>query len=326
MEKDQVISFLKTQLEKGTVTRENVLDLVNEYEKTVTESKASSSRNLINVFYAIGAVIVIVGIIILLGQHWYQIGFVGRILATLGISVATYVSAILLKTPSQRTISQILFTISAFLSPIGSYVLLNEASIRFDTIHQIYVAVSLFIIFGLAQIISRKNVLVLFMVAFATWLYYLILIKIFDVSYFSADVMKWATIFAGLSYILIAYGYSLAFNSDENPKEKLAVCGFLHSFGTLGILGAGITIGGNFDFVLILIIFGIFYASVFLQSKSMLIITALFLMGHIIKLTSRFFVDSIGWPVSLVILGFVIIGIGYVTFYINRKYLDSKTQ
>ena len=97
---------------------------------------------------------------------------------------------------------------------------------------------------------------------------------------------------------------------------------FIYGFGTLAILGAGIFIGGVFDLILIALIFAVFYGSVYLKSRSMLIFGAIFLMAHIIKLTSKYFVGSVGWPVALIIVGFLVIGVGYMTFYLNKRFMS----
>lgn len=42
-------------------------------------------------------------------------------------------------------------------------------------------------------------------------------------------------------------------------------------------------------------------------------------MGYILKITSEYFADSLGWPLALMIAGFGMIGVGYLTVYIKRK-------
>ena len=104
-------------------------------------------------------------------------------------------------------------------------------------------------------------------------------------------------------------------------KEVLATQSVLYGLATIAILGAGIFIGGLFDLILVLLIFGAFYGSVYLRSGSMLILASLFLIAHTIKLTAEYFVNSVGWPVALICFGFVIIGVGYGTLYLNKTFI-----
>ena len=336
MDKQQIITFIEGQLATGKITKTDLLNLTNggmptsqsvsvEAKTQPVTSKEETSSNLTHIFYGIGAIIAIVGVCILVAQNWEEIGFGGRILVTLGIALLTYLGGMILRNPEQKVISQVMFVLSAVLSPLGAYVLLNEAKIDFSWSAQIWTAIVLFIIFGVALFVSKKNILVLLNVAFATWAYYSFIVKVLGNSY-DADLFKWAGILLGTAYILIAYGSGSVWTaSDEaDAKEKKSITNVLYGLGTLFVLGAGITIGGFFNIVFIALIFGAFYGSVYLKSRAMLILGGLFLMAHIIKLTSEYFADTIGWPVALIIVGFLVIGVGYMTYQINKKFIRGQ--
>ena len=336
MDKQQIIAFIEGQLATGKISKSDILSLVNDGMSQPQSQQTPSapfvevkaevdSKSLINTFYGIGAIIAVVGVGILVAQNWSEIGFMGRIMVTLGISLVTYFAALLLNKPHQNAVSQVMFAVSAALAPLGSYVMLSEAGVVYDTTSQIITALILAVIFGTALFVSKKNVLVLITVAYVSWAYYAFIFKIFDVgSSGDADIIKWASMLLGASYIFISYGYlSLADAVDENDvKEKKSVQNVLNALGTLAILGAGIFVGGMFDLIFIALIFAAFYGSVYLKSRSMLILGAIFLMFHIIKLTSKYFAGSVGWPVLLIIVGFMVIGVGYMTFYLNKKFIS----
>jgi MFS family permease len=326
MEKQQIISFIKEQLSTGNISKGDLLSLVEVSVIQGSSSKEETSNHLIQIFYAIGAIIAIIGICILVAQNWLEIGFAGRILVTLGIAVLTYIAGLLFVKPEQNVLSQIMFIISTVLSPLGAYVLIEEASIDITWFTSFITSLILCVVFGTALIISKKNILTIVTVGFATWAYFTLLQKIFGLEYSGIDYIKWAIMLLGASYIFIAYGYrSGEISVDKNyEREKKIVKGILYGAGTLAILGSGITIGGFFDLIFIAFIFGAFYGSVYLKSRMMLLVAALFLIAHIINLTSQYFVDSIGWSVSLIAIGFIIIGVGYMTFYLNKKFISNK--
>jgi hypothetical protein len=327
MDKIQIISFIKAQLEQGRVTREEVIALANganiqqpteiNGNVAVVDSRVSSSWNMVNTLYSMGAVIGIVGISILLGQHWTEIGFVGRIGVTLGIALLAYILGLLLNNSGQIMLSQTFFIISAALAPISTYVLLQRFDIVFNNLNQTYAALALIVIFGVAQYIARSNVLVLLLTGFGTWAYYSFILYMFGIfSIYDGDLLKWGTVVLGLAYILIGYGYSR--KTVATPPVHI-----LYGLGTLAALGAGISLGGNWDFVYILFIFAAFYGSIYVKSQSMLIFGALFLIGYVLKLTYRFFLDSLGWPVALIISGACIIVVGFLAFHLSRQYLKK---
>jgi hypothetical protein len=66
------------------------------------------------------------------------------------------------------------------------------------------------------------------------------------------------------------------------------------------------------------------FIAIHLRSRAVLIFGAAFLVGDIFKLTSEYFQDSLGWPLMLVLAGFLLIGVGYLTFYLNNKYLKAS--
>jgi hypothetical protein len=325
MDKNQILSFITTQLQIGAISKEDLYAIA---EGTVVSTAVpvatpgESSRNLINTFYAIGAIIAIVGVGILVQQHWEEIGFAGRILVTLGIALVTFISAMLLRKPTQRVVSQVFFTVAAALSPLGVYVLLSERGMQFDASTQALSAAALTVIFLVALLVSKKNILVLLTTGFGTWAFYAFAIDILNGNNLE-DFLKWGTMIVGVAYILIGFWYRSVSKVKEigDEKEKRSVGSVLYALGTLAALGAGISVGGVFDLIFILFVFAAFYGSVFLKSRSMLILAALFLIGHIFKLTGEYFVDSVGWPIALVVIGFLVIGVGSLTYYVNKKFI-----
>jgi hypothetical protein len=219
-----------------------------------------------------------------------------------------------------------MYAISVVLAPLGSFVLLKEASVNFNWQVHFFTALVLFVIFGTALLISKKSILFLANLGFIAWAYYALITGIFDISSPDVLVVKWATVLIGISYILIAYGYKDLWKDSPmiGNRERRNVQDIVYGIGTLGVLGGGIAIGGLFDIAFIAFVFVAFYSSVFLRSRSMLLLGAVFLIAHIIKLTSRYFVGSIGWPVALIFVGFLVIGVGYITVYLNRKFISNR--
>ncbi len=312
MDKEHTLAFVKQQLDAQIITRGDLLEIASEPH----EKKEATSKNIVNVFYAIGAIIAFIGIAILIGENWNEIGIGGRLLVSLGVSLATYVAGMLMQKPDQHRLSQVMFTLSAALAPLASYVLLDTMGVKFTTGMQIVVSALLAAIYGYALFIVRKPILSLITIAYASWAYFAFADMVFG-NGFEVGYLKWATMLAGISYLLIGYGY------PSHSSEHRAVSRLLYGVGTLAFLGAAITVGGFFDLIFIGLVFGAFYGSVFLKSRAMLIFGALFLTAHIIKLTSKYFADSLSWPIALIGVGFLVIGIGYGTLYLNKKYLNA---
>jgi len=61
------------------------------------------------------------------------------------------------------------------------------------------------------------------------------------------------------------------------------------------------------------------YVCVLLQSRALLLTTVLAMLGFISHFTARHFVDSLGWPISLVLMGVAFIGVGALAMRIKRQ-------
>lgn len=337
--------LIEGQLAEGTISKADLIALAsggNESTRMLSPEHAmpmqsvsapapaapESSRNLINALYAIGAIIALVGVGILVAQHWVDIGFAGRVLVSLGISLVTFMSGMFFMKPHQRVVAQVLFTISAALAPLGAYVVLHEAGMNLTAGVQMFIALALALVFGVALFVRRLNILAFLLIAFLTWAYYALIADMFpNFSFSDFDVYKWATLILGATYLLVGYGYPNLSPGGTDPaveKERRGIRSILYGFGTLGVLGVISSFGGAFDFIAIAVIFGLFYGSVFVKSRAMLVLSALFLIYHIVSITSKYFVGSLGWPVSLIIIGFMIIGIGYFTVYLNKRYFSTR--
>ncbi|MEO6536769.1 MAG: DUF2157 domain-containing protein [Candidatus Paceibacterota bacterium] len=332
MEKLQVMSFIQSQLDAGTITNSDILSIATgsvaqaampvTTTSTVAPQIGHSQRNLVNIFYVIGAIIILTGVIILVSQHWKGIGFPGRVLVTAGIAIGSYVAGLMLRSPSSRVLSQVFFTISVALAPLGAYVILTENGMSFGLVEQIIIAVGLTMLFAFAWLITRRNVLTLFVVFNLTWAYYAAVIKVLNNgAAFGSDILSWATIIAGIAYILVGYGYKGISNEISEDRERRSVQTILYGLGTLAVLSAGFSLNGIWDLVYIPVLFAAFYLSVFLRSRAMLIFAAIFLIAHLVYLTSKYFVDVTGWPIALIICGFIVIGIGYGSLYVMKKYI-----
>jgi hypothetical protein len=53
----------------------------------------------------------------------------------------------------------------------------------------------------------------------------------------------------------------------------------------------------------------------------MLLWGTVFFMGYLLKISSEYFVDSIGWPTALMISGLGMIAVAYFAFRIKKQYI-----
>ena len=66
------------------------------------------------------------------------------------------------------------------------------------------------------------------------------------------------------------------------------------------------------------------YLSTYVRSRTLLFTSTIALLSFIGYFTARHFIDSIGWPIALILLGFLMIGLSAAAFRISRKYIVEE--
>jgi hypothetical protein len=339
MDKNQLLSIIKDHVVAGNLTADDLRQLANEIAPPVTPAGISPSQRatsspvmeetpsnrLTHIFYGVGVLIVLVGVIIFIAQNWDVLGSFGRVLVTLGVSLLLYMGAFLFKGIEHRMPSQLLFAASAALAPVGVYVLLDEASFEIAIATHIFVGIVLAAIFGAAFVATRRNILVLVTTFFLTLSYGAVIAQLLEQATLTITepVIRAATLVIGAVYVVLAWAHhaGMAPTDSADAREKHSVEEIFYAVGTLAILAVFFSYEGFFDLLFIPIVFGALYASLFFKSKAMLLISGFFLGVHLITITALYFANSIGWPIALIFSGIAIIGVGYFTFYLNKRFL-----
>ena len=224
-----------------------------------------------------------------------------------------------------ETVGSAFYLISALVTPMGLWVVFDNAG--FDA--SSYGTQSLIsgIMLGtylLSLLVFRKNIFTLFSILFGTWLFFSFTsFMIGGGAYFDNwKFYEYRVLVTGITYMLLGYAFS--------KNERASLSGFLYGFGILGFLGAALTLGSwkpnqNVFWELIYpgLVFGALFLSVQIKSKAFLTFGTLFLMAYILKITSEYFSSGLGWPLALVIAGLAMIGVGYMSISLKKKYLSA---
>ncbi len=323
MNKEELLQELSNKITTGEISKTEVinkLDLVSIVKAVDSETEKSTSHfSVTKMLYTLGAAVVIIGIIIFVSQVWDNIGSIGHIAVTLGLGlIFTAIGSVLLKQKLDENIGLVFHCIGGLLIPGGAMVTLNELGVDFVSLWPtISVFGVLFLFYLLLTSIHKSYVLTFFAIGNGTAFIYLLVEEIIKGSfYMHGDVYAYLTMVIGVTYIFLAQSFRGGWN------DKLI--GALHFLGSIAFLGAAFS--RVFDSTIwqlgffVIVISGLFL-SVFMRSRIILVTSTGFLIAHIAYITGKYFADSLGWPISLVILGFVFMGLGYISVNINRKYI-----
>lgn len=286
---------------------------------------ARSRFNLGEILYFLGGGIVVFGIAVFLAQNWGSLNGIAKIAATLGAGTAAYVTAVIL-IADERTekISSAFFLIAALVMPLGMYVTLDVGGIGVGYGLMSGIAALLLAIYLVSYFLFGKNVLLLFGIFFATCLFFSFTGFVLSVRSIleSARLYEQLWLAVGLSYMLLAYSF------EEGPRAPLS--GFLYGAGVFAFLGAALLLTGwrphqspLWEAIFPFLTFAAMYLSVVLRNQKFLIFGTLFLMLYLVKITAQYFSNSLGWPLALVVSGFLLVAAGAVAIHLKRKYISA---
>jgi hypothetical protein len=290
------------------------------------EDALTRRMNFSDILYYVGAFIVFLGITVLLWQNWDELNSFARILATFGAALAAYVTGVLLSRQEKyESVGLAFHFIAALVFPIGIMVIFDSADIEVGTSGiQSWVSIILFSAYLASYWVFRKNVFIIFSIIFGTWFFYAFCNFLFGEIDDFDKIFEYLTLAIGICYIFLGYYFS-------KIDDKKGLKGFLYGFGSLFLLGSTLALGGwspnqnsFWEIIYPGLIFGMIFLGIYLKSRGMLILSIIYLMIYILKITSEYFTGSLGWPLSLVIVGLALIGSGYYAFYLNKKYLTGN--
>jgi len=292
---------------------------------SVEPSNLGKKLGIAEIMYYLGGAVVFLGVAIMLTQNWDTLGLFSKLLATLGAGLAAYALGLLLiRQERTQSMSYAFFLIAALVTPLGLSVLMdNTGADAASAQSQMMVAGAMLGMFLLTFVLLRRTIFLLFSVLFGTWFYFALLGLLPSDLIFADDSwrLKTSEVFAA------AAGY-LALGTYFRQTSRAEMTNFLYGFGSLGALGSALALGGwspnqsvFWELVYPGLIFGALFASVRVKNKSFLTWGTIFFMFYILKITSEYFTEGLGWPLALVLAGLAMIGVGYVSLSVSRKYL-----
>ncbi len=327
MDKQRLLEELRGKISDGEMTQEEVIAWLrmnqeSDHLRIQNQGDTKHHFSVTKMLYLLGAGIVLVGLFIFMAQIWDDMNSFSRILITLGLgALFAVLGSRLFEQASESKLGIVFHGIGGMMVPLGALVAIEELGLQGDwtlalTFNLIF-ALYLFLTF-----IHKQVVLTFFAVANGTMAVYLSVMAAFEpvLGYRELEVIvEYLTIVIGGGYLLLARHFVGGWNNK--------LVGVLSFFGSTGLLGAAflqVLDVSLWELLYFVLVFGCLVLSVYLRSRVVLVVSTLFLLVHVSYITSEYFADSLGWPIMLVVLGFVFIGLGYASLAINNKYIKQS--
>lgn len=328
-EKASLLENIRRLASRGIVSRSEVLDAYHRgkrdadqsgesVEPPAVESRGRFARSL----YYLGGLIVFVGIALLLFQNWTELSRFAKILLTLGFGSVTLAVAVALDVLSMaERFTRAFYYLSGLVLPLGLFVTYHL--FEFD----IYapgvvtqVTGLLFLAYLILLQFFDRTVLLSFVIVFGSWCYFGLTDWVFVFGQESPGVRfyYYRTLFVSVGWMVLA--------RYTGRSSRPVLSRTLWGFGNVAFLAAGFALGGwepgrhfawelAFPFMVLFIL----WVSVSTGSRISLVVSSLFLIAYLTRLTTKYFQDSFGWPLALVLLGFGVMSIGSVTYVLYDR-------
>lgn len=129
-----------------------------------------------------------------------------------------------------------------------------------------------------------------------------------------ATSSDWAGLVVGVCLLFTAYGLQ-----QGDRFSRLAGLGYF--FGSIMAYAALFDLVHNtsIELIYLAVAASMLYACVVLQSRALLFTTVIAMLGFIGYFTAKHFADSLGWPVTLVLMGVAFLGVGTLAIKVKRR-------
>ena len=284
-----------------------IATIADENDLSISDIQAYFSKNLTpatkqsiftKIFSYLGGVFIFSGLCIYTGMMWDEFGSAARVLITLGTGILCLIMALVaFQDPKYKKAFTPLLLMSVFLQPFGLFTFLIEY-IQSDSRPEI----AAILVFGTMAIQQagifrkyRQTSPAFYAILFG----YSATFALLSLLNFDGDL---ATLILGFSGLCLAYGIS------KTPHRIISEFGYF--IATIGFsIGAFQLLENNVDIILIGIAAGLIYASVYAQSRTFLFTSICVLLGYLGYYTGEYFADLTGWPIALMVMGAIFIGV-----------------
>jgi len=301
----------------------HIADIAREHDLTAAEIAAelslteaasdSKSSVLTRLFGYLGGIFVLAGLGVFIEMQWEAMNSIARITVTLGSGVAAFVMALFAVNDErwEKTATP-LFLLAALLQPTGILVVLDEFSTGGDERHAIILASGALLIQQILTFLNTRRSVLLFMALFfGAWLYGTAM----DLLELDEDLIAFTV---GLSILLVAYSIDQTRHAVITPFWYF-VSSVMMLAGLFSLIESSMV-----EPLFLGAACGLVFLSTWVKSRSLLFVGTLAVLGYVVYYTGENFADVVGWPIALILFGFLLIGLSAVAFRINREYIAEK--
>lgn len=286
---------------------------VREISGFIERGRAAPHRKneiLTKLFGYLGGVLVFAGLLVYTGMHWAEMGSLERIAISFGPGVIAYVVAIAcLRDPRYLRAATPLFLIAGLLEPGGMMVAIAEYSQGGDARHALLLVLGIMAAsFGLTFWKERRAVLLFLLLIYASGWFSVC----FDLLGLDEDYNA-----------VVVGGFLMAVTYAISKTRHAAIAGFWYFIGSALVLCGGFEIleHSAVDVAFLGLACFFMYLSLQVRSRALLFNGTLGVLGFLGYYTAEYFEQVGGWPLALLVIGFVLLGMSKLGLELDRRFI-----
>lgn len=260
-------------------------------------------------FNYIGGIFVFSGICVLANMIWGDIGSLQRVVITFGAGLTAFVLAMATLRDARFTKAATpLFLVSALLQPTGMFVFLNEYVPEGG--QPILAAMLVFAVLTIQHALAF----------FSTQRTSLLFLTLLFWNFFIGTAMDYFDIDEEI--IGVAMGISMLTLSWRIGKTAhRSITPFWHFIGGATLLTSWWALfeGTWFDVSFLGLNAFLIYLSIAASSRTLLFVSVMGLLSYLAYFADEYFADVVGWPICLIVLGLVMMGLSAYAVKLGRK-------
>ena len=273
-------------------------------------SQKPSSSIVSRLFSYIGGIFIFAGIGVFVSMYWRDFNSEARVIVTLGVGFAAFLMALVcLSDKNYERAATPLFLISLIFQPVGILVMLSEYAVGGDPRNGILFMTAYMLLQQTLTFWAKQRTMLAFGAVFFGTMFFVTLFDIWD---FKPNLIGSVI---GASLLCIAYAL--------NQSRHNAISGGWYFVGALMFLWAVFDMVKNTPFEILYLGLAAFliFVSTWVRSRAVLAVSSLAMLGYIGYFTAEHFADTVGWPITLVIIGMAMFCLGSLAVRLNNKYI-----
>jgi len=261
----------------------------------------------------LGGIFIFSGITVFIGMFWGDMNTASRLIITMGSGFGAYLLALLfMKEEKFSKAVTPLFLIAVILQPTGILVMLDAFSNGGDPRHGALFMTGIMALQQGGTFLAKRRTLLAFTA--------LTFLTIFITTALDLTKLDDEIICLVVGIMLMSVSYRLG----KSAHALLAPFGYF--------VGAACTMWGSFDLIeggpleilFLGITSGFIYLSTIVRSRTLLFVSSFGMLSYIGYFSAEHFANSVGWPLTLIILGLLMLGLASFVFKLNRQIKDKS--